>query len=70
MSAPARAFDLSTETIAGRATHQIVGGPAGLDEDLFAQLRRASISVPTAPVVTDLVVSPQLGRAGTAIAWR
>ncbi len=56
-----RAFDLSTETIAGRATHQIVGGPAGLDEDLFAQLRRAGVSVPTAPVVTDLVVSPQLG---------
>src|SRR5690606_29828365 len=27
-----RAFDLSTAAVAGRATHQIVGGPAGLDE--------------------------------------
>ncbi|MCX7668502.1 MAG: hypothetical protein N2439_00325, partial [Anaerolineae bacterium] len=31
-AAAARAFDLSTEAIAGRATHQIIGGPTGLDE--------------------------------------
>src|SRR5919198_390946 len=34
-----RAFELSTETIAGRATHQIVGGPAGLDEAIYRKLR-------------------------------
>ena len=28
----ARAFELSAETVAGRATHQISGGPQGLDE--------------------------------------
>ena len=28
------AFERSTETIVGRATHRIVGGPAGLDERL------------------------------------
>ena len=34
-SAASHAFDLSTDTIAGKATHQIVGGPAGLDETIY-----------------------------------
>jgi putative ABC transport system permease protein len=34
-----QAFALSTETIAGRATHQITGGPAGLDEAVYHGLR-------------------------------
>lgn len=34
-----RAFELSTETLVGRATHQITGGPEGLDEAIYAQLR-------------------------------
>ena len=34
-----RAFDLSTEAVVGRATHQILGGPSGLPEDLYRQLR-------------------------------
>ncbi len=34
-----RAFMLSMETVNGRATHQIVGGPGGLDEDLYRHLR-------------------------------
>ncbi len=38
-SAAGRAFDLSTEAIAGRATHQVIGGPAGLSEALYASLR-------------------------------
>jgi len=29
-AAASRAFDLSTDAIAGKATHQIVGGPTGL----------------------------------------
>ena len=33
------AFERSTETIVGRATHRIVGGPAGLDERLYTRLR-------------------------------
>ncbi|MGQ9490644.1 MAG: ABC transporter permease [Anaerolineae bacterium] len=59
-SAASRAFDLSTDAIAGRATHQIVGGPAGLDEALYARLRAAGVR-DAAPVVTDYVTSPQLG---------
>ena len=32
-------FERSTETIVGRATHRIVGGPAGLDERLYTRMR-------------------------------
>src|SRR5215468_10265057 len=34
-----RAFTLSAETVAGRATQQIVGGPGGLDEAIYRRLR-------------------------------
>jgi len=34
-----KAFLLSMSTINGAATHQIVGGPAGLDENLYTTLR-------------------------------
>jgi putative ABC transport system permease protein len=55
-----RAFDLSTEAVAGRATHQIVGGPEGLDETLYTQLKLHGVSQ-AAPVITQYVSSPQLG---------
>ena len=35
-----RAFDLSADSIAGRATHRIVGGPDGIDEQRYVELRR------------------------------
>ncbi len=34
-----RAFELSMDTINGAATHQIVGGPQGIDERLYVDLR-------------------------------
>ena len=34
-----KAFRLSMDTINGEATHQIVQGPAGVDETLYARLR-------------------------------
>ncbi len=34
-----RAFKLSNEMVAGQATHHIIGGPAGLDETLYRDLR-------------------------------
>jgi putative ABC transport system permease protein len=55
------AFDVSTETVAGRATHQIVGGPGGLDEGVYARLRRSGLGFAFAPVVVEYVSSPQLG---------
>ena len=60
-SAASRAFDLSTDAIAGRATHQIIGGPAGLDEAVYARLRTDGSLDAAAPVVTGYVTSPQLG---------
>ena len=38
-SSARHSFERSTETIVGRATHRIVGGPAGLDERLYTRLR-------------------------------
>ena len=34
-----RAFELATEAVTGRATHQIVGGPSSLAEDIYRTLR-------------------------------
>src|SRR5512138_3246880 len=36
----ARAFELSTTAITGKATHAITGGPAGIDENVYTRLRR------------------------------
>ncbi|MFN2265106.1 MAG: FtsX-like permease family protein [Anaerolineales bacterium] len=60
-----RAFDLSTDAIVGRATHYISGGSRGVDESLYVALRRAGVEIPTAPVVTDYVTSPDM--AGTTL---
>lgn len=56
-----RAFDLSTEAVAGKATHQIVGGPQGLEDDVYSQLRGAGAGTPMAPVIAEYVSSPQMG---------
>lgn len=56
-----RAFDLSVDAVAGRATHQIGGGPQGLDEHLYTDLRRQGLVDATAPIITEYVTSPQLG---------
>jgi putative ABC transport system permease protein len=56
-----RAFDLSTEAITGRATHQIIGGPNGLSDEIYVQLRRQGAVRAAAPVLTEYVSSPELG---------
>jgi putative ABC transport system permease protein len=50
-----RAFSLSTESVTGRATHQIVGGPAGLSTDLYTQVRLNLGIRLSAPVVSEFV---------------
>ncbi len=37
-----RAFELSLQAVNGAATHQFTAGPAGIDESLYVQLRRAA----------------------------
>ncbi|NIV33824.1 MAG: hypothetical protein GWN58_31565, partial [Anaerolineae bacterium] len=39
-----RAFDYSTDSVTGRATHQIVAGPQGVDEALYVEMRRQGLS--------------------------
>ncbi|MEN9935945.1 MAG: hypothetical protein RLZZ387_2524, partial [Chloroflexota bacterium] len=53
-----RAFELSTETVAGRATHQIVGGPTGLDEALYRELRVELGVRESAPLVEGYAAAP------------
>jgi putative ABC transport system permease protein len=55
-----RAFDLSTAAVVGRATHNVVGGPQGIDEALYTRLRQQGITL-TAPIIAEYVSSPQLG---------
>ncbi len=57
----AQAFELSTEAVAGKATHYISAGPLGLDEQTYIDLRTAGLEIPMAPVLSQLVTSPQLG---------
>ncbi len=53
-----RGFRLSAESVSGRSTHQIVGGPAGLAEDLYRRLRVDAGVRLSAPVVEGYV-TPQ-----------
>ncbi len=60
-----RAFDLSTDAVVGKATHQIIGsGPEGVPEDLYVRLRteaRWRERVAMAPVLSLPLTSPELG---------
>ncbi|NJN97270.1 MAG: FtsX-like permease family protein [Anaerolineales bacterium] len=51
-----QAFALSTDSIAGKATHQIVAAPGDLPTSLYEQLRREAGLTDVAPVVTGLVL--------------
>jgi hypothetical protein len=56
-----RAFELSTETITGRTTHQIEGGPwVWMSAFMPACVRERPLSL-AAPVISEYVTSPQLG---------
>jgi putative ABC transport system permease protein len=59
--AAGRAFDLSTDAVAGKSTHQIVGGPTGVAEAVYTRLRVEGGLRLAAPVVAAYVTSPQLG---------
>ncbi len=60
-----RAFDVSFEAVAGRATHQILGGPNGLDEALYVRLRTRAGIYPAAPIVEGRVTP--VGKRGTTL---
>lgn len=56
-----RSFDLSVETMTGRATHHIIGGPQGVEETLYTDLKLSGTASLAAPIVLDYVTSPQIG---------
>jgi len=53
-----RAFLLSTDSVVGRATHQIVGGSRGIPEDVFRAVRIEAGVRLAAPVVEGDVAAP------------
>ncbi len=58
-----RAFTLSSESLVGRATHQIIGGPNGFDTSLYARLRLELGIQASAPVVSEYARVPGSDRA-------
>lgn len=54
------AFRVSTETVAGRATHQVVGGPTGVPDGVFRRIRVELGIRASAPVVEGWVSAPAL----------
>ncbi|WP_448571894.1 ABC transporter permease [Trichothermofontia sp.] len=57
-----RAFALSTDAITGKATHRIEAiAPAGIDETIYARLKRQFGQVDAAPIVEGYVKVPELG---------
>jgi putative ABC transport system permease protein len=46
-----RAFELSSEAVFGRTSHQIVGGTVGIPEQVYVKLRMNLGHVPAAPII-------------------
>ena len=57
-----RAFKLSAETVAGKATHQVVGAGATLDDDVYRRLRVDQRYRRSAPVVQGYATVPGSNR--------
>ncbi|UCG25820.1 MAG: ABC transporter permease, partial [Chloroflexota bacterium] len=56
-----RAFELSSDAVAGKTTHRILGGPEGVDERIYLRLRSELGFAPAAPVIEQYLLSPELG---------
>jgi putative ABC transport system permease protein len=50
-----RAFELSMEAVNGAATHEIRGGPGGVDERLYVRLKTSAVPVALSPIVEGYV---------------
>lgn len=56
----ARAFELSTEALVGKSTHEISGGSAGINEKLYTRIRTEIGWRDSAPIVSDYVTALEL----------
>ena len=57
-----RGFARSTEAVAGRTTHQVLGGPSGLAQDVLRRIRVEGGVRASAPVVEGYVTALDLDR--------
>jgi putative ABC transport system permease protein len=57
-----RAFNLAAESVTGRATHYVIGGPTGVDETVYSRLRVEGGERLVAPVIEGYVLVEDLGR--------
>ncbi len=58
-----RAFELSTETLTGRVSHQVVGSASGVPSEVYRRLRLEFPEVPAAPVLDSPVRALPAGTA-------
>ena len=61
------AFSLSSDAVSGKATHRIVGGPGGLPEDVYRELRVELGVRASAPVVEGYAYFPEGTHDGGAL---
>ncbi len=61
------AFSLSSDAVSGKATHRIVGGPGGLPEDVYRELRVELGVRASAPVVEGYAYLPEETYNGGAL---
>ena len=54
-SSARKAFLLSMDTVTGEATHQVIGGPRGIDESVYVRLRVEESISSIAPIVEGTV---------------
>jgi len=57
-----RGFERSSEAVAGRATHHVLGGPSGLPQDVFRRIRLEAGVRRSTPVVEGYAVALDLER--------
>jgi putative ABC transport system permease protein len=57
-----RGLERTSEAVAGRATHQVRGGPSGVSENFYRRLRTEWGYRQTTPVVEGVVVAPAFDR--------
>ncbi|MFO7765617.1 MAG: ABC transporter permease, partial [Pelovirga sp.] len=53
-----KAFSLSAEAVSGRTSHQVIGGPTGVPEEVYRRIRLAPIPFDSAPVIEGLATVP------------
>ena len=57
-----RAFELSADAVAGRATHQIIGGATGVDAEIYRRIRVDLGIQKSAPVIDRYALATDLDR--------